>query len=875
MSNYKDNAQSLVERWFNKAEDWQKDLFVAIWNGTDDIKQNSSRAIKLIAQEYFGENHNIAASTSFPSNIMLTKSAESYIMINSIGNVSGVGAIAANKELSFEDGLTVVYGENGCGKTSYVRILKALENPKCSDAILGNVFEKNPEKASATIVFSLNGEQKIVNWNKNIGREYPIQIYDNDVANRFVDKEREVIYEPKLLSVITIMAAVYSELYDQYSTTIDAVEHQQTSAPDGVDDHYVIKEFNELSSLQNFEKFETKYVWAEGQELELKAIISSLEVSDPDKCAVEKAAQKAIIDKHKQSILEMIQLVSDQQCKAFIAKREKQIRTKETADELTTKSQGQSLLKFFGTDEWKRMWLSAVEYIKHMEKEATMPLFQENRCALCQQELNVEAQARMSAFKDYFESKAISESECAYNDFASNVKLLQDNIENKVDAKGLEIDLCAAGIDKEYRNTIISIYKEISKRCEWLLEYNENEESNAPALKTKEEITAIFDSIFDTIDGDITALKNTARDRETQLNRMYELKAIKWATENIATKKRIIRLRSVVSKCKTNALTTLKKDLSKLLITDAYIERFDSEMKALDEKSRIKVELVASSPKKGKAYHQISLKNVQSSVKHKNGDILSEGEFRVVSLSAFLADLSSCNQIMPFIFDDPITSLDHKFEERVAKRLVRLSTERQVIVFTHRLAFAQLLEEATKNYNVQKILEEGTARAQIKHIELLNNPLGEPTSPSYTKQMKFEKSINQLLNHDLAQVKRLKANGDYGLANTCLRAVCDEFRVIVENGIESELLNGVVSRFSRNIRSLKLPYLLAIKQEDINLFDEMMTKYSYQLHSSPIETPCSIPSIEEVENDLNRMIEWSKEYNKRCKEANEKHSGKG
>jgi energy-coupling factor transporter ATP-binding protein EcfA2 len=73
-------------------------------------------------------------------------------------------------------------------------------------------------------------------------------------------------------------------------------------------------------------------------------------------------------------------------------------------------------------------------------------------------------------------------------------------------------------------------------------------------------------------------------------------------------------------------------------------------------------------------------------------DILSEGETRIVALAAFLADITGSNQVAPFIFDDPISSLDQDFEERVVARLVDLAHTRQVIIFTHRMSLVTLLE---------------------------------------------------------------------------------------------------------------------------------------------------------------------------------------
>ena len=43
--------------------------------------------------------------------------------------------------------------------------------------------------------------------------------------------------------------------------------------------------------------------------------------------------------------------------------------------------------------------------------------------------------------------------------------------------------------------------------------------------------------------------------------------------------------------------------------------------------------------------------------------------------------------VAPVVFDDPVNSLDHLIIQDVAKRLVDLSKERQVIVFTHNVIF--------------------------------------------------------------------------------------------------------------------------------------------------------------------------------------------
>ena len=107
-----------------------------------------------------------------------------------------------------------------------------------------------------------------------------------------------------------------------------------------------------------------------------------------------------------------------------------------------------------------------------------------------------------------------------------------------------------------------------------------------------------------------------------------------------------------------------------------------------------------------------------------------------------------------------------------------------------------------------------------------------------------------------------------------IKSLCSDFRKVIEQGISQDLLSGIVSRYGREISSLKIPRLYAITQEDITLFHNMMSKYSFYEHSQPLETPISLPDITDIEIDLNTMETWAKEYDKRCETAARKAKGK-
>jgi energy-coupling factor transporter ATP-binding protein EcfA2 len=119
---------------------------------------------------------------------------------------------------------------------------------------------------------------------------------------------------------------------------------------------------------------------------------------------------------------------------------------------------------------------------------------------------------------------------------------------------------------------------------------------------------------------------------------------------------------------------------------------------------------------KGTTRHALKIANAT----HDNPvDILSEGEARIVALAAFLADVTGCDSNNPFIFDDPISSLDQTYEEKTVKRLVELSENRQVIVFTHRLSLlGQLIELTDGKITTECIRKEHWGTGEIGETPL-------------------------------------------------------------------------------------------------------------------------------------------------------------
>lgn len=75
-------------------------------------------------------------------------------------------------------------------------------------------------------------------------------------------------------------------------------------------------------------------------------------------------------------------------------------------------------------------------------------------------------------------------------------------------------------------------------------------------------------------------------------------------------------------------------------------------------------------------------------------EVLSEGEARGVALAMFFAELGATENYSTVVFDDPVSSMDHRYRDLVAQRIASEGKVRQVIVFTHDQYFEESLVNA-------------------------------------------------------------------------------------------------------------------------------------------------------------------------------------
>ena len=227
------------------------------------------------------------------------------------------------------------------------------------------------------------------------------------------------------------------------------------------------------------------------------------------------------------------------------------------------------------------------------------------------------------------------------------------------------------------------------------------------------------------------------------------------------------------------SVTALAKAASDQLINQSFDALFLEECEALRTPS-LKVQFVG---REGRAQRRKVL-----SGKHKPSKVLSEGEQKVLALADFLAEARLAGITAPVIFDDPVSSLDHRRIKEVAQRIARLAGDNQVIVFTHDILFATTLLalfEKSKRCAYFQITDE-SGKGQVSRA----------TGP----RIDSLSAIKGRINSTIQAAKQLDGEARDALVHTGyshLRSWCEVFT-------EEELLKGVTRRYQANVQMTTL-----------------------------------------------------------------------
>jgi len=848
-----------IETWFGERPKWLQDATRRIIKNGEITDADLKELVDLCKAEA-----DMGTTTLKPMGIPLGslnyKEEKVSLRLNTISNLTGINALSPRKPLILGDApITIVYGQNGSGKSGYVRVLKHACGARKPGKLLYNVFSKTGTKQGCTFSITNESSTKDIEWDSSLGVHdelRTVELYDSDCANVYVNDENEVAYEPWILSLFSQLA----KICDKVGQVLKDEASKQISKKPKMPDNYVSTEvdtwYNKLAYKTKQTEIDGKCIWTAEFENELIQTKKRLSEANPADKAQKLRKTKTSAENFNSSLKKIKENFDNEKCESFLLAKSDALAKRKVADEDAKKVFEGASLEGVGTDTWKLLWESARGYSEKFAYPGKLfpNTHEDAKCILCNQPLNEEARKKFISFEDFVKGEIEKQAISAEQSF----KKLMGTLDNTPTGEQLNLLMDSAGVsDEAERTQIIDFCAVFEIRKNTLL--NAKDKTEVSPLPSEEGLKFISEWI-DSVEQQASAFEEDAKgeNRGELLKIVNELEAQKWlfqqkkcVEDEVECLKLIQKYKKAQSLTNTLQLSNKKSSLSDELITNEYVKRFEEELKTVGA-SHIRVEMIKTKASKGHIFHQIKLKSCSLDVH--TADVLSEGEFRVVSLAGFLADVEGRPNNTPFVFDDPISSLDQDFEEATVNRLIKLCEKRQVIVFTHRLSMLALLEEALKSAG---------SEYEVVCLRREKWGAGEPgDTPIFAK--KPDKALNSLLNERLPKAKKALDEEGTEAYELIAKGICSDFRILIERLLESELLGDVVQRFRRAINTMgKIHKLAFINKEDCQLFDDFMTKYSKYEHSQSNETPVTLPEPNELQEDMKKIKSWIEEYRKR------------
>jgi len=783
------------------------------------------------------------------------------LRLDSIGDISGINALAPRTPLEFQkEPLTLVYGVNGAGKSGYTRILKQCSGGRGSAPLHGDVFHEMKKAQKCTIRYTLDGASHEIEWIPEMEQHDHLRhlsLYDTAAANVYVDSENEVSYEPFVLGCFRVLVDISEKISESLGKEITAKPSRKPSLPQEYLMTVAGNWYEQITHATKDQEISNHAEWTEENEEQIQQLADRLREKNPLEKAKSLRKTKGQVQALKKQFEDCVAILNDNAFQTLLTAKGDAATKRSAADTDVKRAFEGAPLDGIGTESWKLLWEQARIY---SEKAAypgvTFPNVADDAvCVLCQQPLESAGRERLSAFQTFVTSNLELQARDSETIVQQRIKAVEDCvIDASIEDK---LDLCEI-TDEAAREKIKQYARELIDRRQCVLTASALSEltpmPNRSAVDALGDLELALETQATAFDEDAKTNKRSEHERNER-----ELKAKKWASEQkvaiqseITRQKEIRLLEKAKSSANTKALSGKKSTLAEELITSAFVKRFERELAALGA-SRVKVTIEKTRSPKGQVLHEIKLVGNKTGVRAI--DVLSEGEFRIVSLAAFLADVDTGESAAAFIFDDPISSLDQDFEEATAERLIKLCGTRQVIVFTHRLSLLAMLEDAADKADIE---------CRTISLQRESWGTGQPAGAPLPAQ-KPQKALNSLLNERLAKARKVWNEVGSQAYAVEAKALCSDIRITIERLIELELLADVVQRFRRPINTMgKIGKLAFIEKADCELIDEMMTKYSRYEHAQPKEAPVSLPEPDELEADLKRLQTWQAEFSKRA-----------
>lgn len=791
------------------------------------------------------------------------------VYLRQVHGVRHVNALAADQRLTLHRvGLTIIYGDNGSGKSGYARILKQACRARVSgrgEEIIPDIYEVQPGIPSATIEYSISGQNRTCVW--QLGQPgdtalSAVSVFDSRTANIHVDETNDVAYTPFPLTLLSGLAQLSKSVKDKLAaevTLLQAQTLQSIRTPTCSLTSSVGQLLTRLADVTDPNLVQELATLTQAEQDRLAQLTVDL-AGDPTRAARQLTALKAKVEGHIARLDSLFTVIGGDNAAELRRLAIANDAARQAAQAASGALFAGEPLPHIGSDVWQSLWESARAYsVEVAYPEQEFPVTDPGSvCVLCQQELSPQAEERLNRFEAFVRDdskKRADTARVAYDDaigaFAEAGLTLA---ELAVIVATIRDDLRQNALATEVRRAALQAMRRHRQITRHHADITAPLDADLPALPRQALAAQITD-----LDarGAALAAEGDSPARAALIAYRIELADRQWLNgikadvlAQIERLKLIKKLETAQRDTTTNRITTKSTEIAQALVTDALRAQFSREVASF-EIAGLAVELRQQNSVHGVPRFKVALTRKPTAAV---GQVLSEGEHRCVALAAFMAELATTENRSGIVFDDPVSSLDHMHRAAVAKRLVAEAANRQVIVFTHDLAFLFELNRAADEVAPKPLVA-------VSSVSRGSDKAGFCRSEPPFKARRVSDIITSLTNQ-LANERYNFDQGDHDKWRDTVKSIAASLRDTWEIAVE-EAVGHVIRRLSNEVKTPGLVKLTAISVADCESMRDGFQRCSELLHSAAPALNRPLPRPEALTDEVNALATWAEDLRQR------------
>ena len=687
------SVQERIYEWSMNLPLWQRDLLRRLTKGPLSTEEEDEVLAILL-----GADDAPTAKSLQRADLPADEAEAGPVELREIRNVENVNLLAEGQALRFQPGLNIVFGATGAGKSGYGRLLRRLCRPADGTELLYNAFDaRSKDRPQSVVVQIASGEEEreiAVDLTGSADRALSaISVFDSARAPLCVAKPNVVEHVPEALLLLRRLAEAQEALQTRLKERIGVLQGElpfpklepwsdARRIVEGLTAETDPAELERLGALTDEERTEMRQV---------DAALAALGSKDGQELAAVARARAEAAEKVAGTLERACEALCDAQLKAIGDLRARLDEAMAAEGSLAADAFAEQTHPGTGQEGWLEMWDAARAFVEAEDGDFPSQS-DEATCPLCQQGLSEESRQRLIRFEQFARGEHREKIAALTEELAQTVDALPD-----VAVVETLVDSSLAGAPEEMLAFAAEVVGALSARAE--VARMKAKGSNGDSVSSSElpsiaPIRAYAEGQATAAEAQTAAHDEASQrhlfDRRAELHGREELaEVLPIVRKRVAALARIARYKQVAGELKTSTISSRLRSLQDGVVTDRLRSAIVEELKALD---LLTAEIdVMGKAKGGRTAIEFKLRG---SSEVKVGDVLSEGEQRALALAFFLAESSVNQGRSAIVLDDPAALLDLERCEHVARRLVEEARQRQVIVFTHDLAFAQQLKRA-------------------------------------------------------------------------------------------------------------------------------------------------------------------------------------